>query len=69
MTEVSHEELKTSFPKRTYQMTDLGKRELDEQGYVPYIHRRSLENLDVWLLNTIVHEPPYMPYRDMGLFK
>lgn len=62
--EVTHEELAISFPKRTYQMTDLGKRELDEQGYVPYIHRHSLENLDVWSLNAIVHEPPYMPYRD-----
>ena len=64
MTEVSHEELATSFPKRTYQMTDLGKGELDEQSYVPYIHRHSLENLDIWSLNNIVHEPPFMPYRD-----
>lgn len=64
MTEVSHEELATSFPKRTYQMTDLGKRELDAESYVPYIHRHSLENLDIWSLNSIVHEPPYMSYRD-----
>lgn len=64
MTEVSQEELATSFPKRTYQMTDLGKRELDDESYVPYIHRHSLENLDIWSLNKIVREPPFMPYRD-----
>ncbi len=64
VTGVSHEELAASFPRRTYQLTDLGKRELDEESYVPYIHRHSLENLDIWSLNNIVHEAHYMPYRD-----
>lgn len=62
--EVSHEELSSRFAKRTYQLTELGKQALDEEGYVPYIHRHTLEDLDIWSLNKIIHGPPYMPYRD-----
>jgi hypothetical protein len=64
MTEIPHEELNTRFTKRTYQLTELGKQALDEEGYVPYIHRHQIEDLDIWTLNKIIHEPPYMPYRD-----
>lgn len=62
--EVPHDELNSRFVKRTYQLTELGKQALEEEGYVPYIHRHTLEDLDIWSLNRIVHEPPYMPYRD-----
>lgn len=31
---------------------------------MPYIHRHPIENLDIWSLNKIIYEPPYMPYRD-----
>lgn len=62
--EVSQEELNSRFTKRTYQLTDLGKQALEEEGYVPYIHRHILEGLDIWSLNKIIHTPPYMPYRD-----
>lgn len=64
MAEISQDELKSRFPKRTYQLTELGKQALEEEGYVPYIHRHMIEDLDIWSLNRIVHEPPYMPYRD-----
>lgn len=64
ISEVSDEELNFRFPKRTYQLTELGKQALEEEGYVPYIHRHALEDLDIWSLNRIIHEPPYMPYRD-----
>ncbi|MBA1336114.1 MAG: hypothetical protein HPY66_2073 [Firmicutes bacterium] len=64
MTEIPHEELNSRFAKRTYQLTELGKQALEEEGYVPYIHRHPLEDLDIWSLNKIIHEPPYMPYRD-----
>jgi hypothetical protein len=64
MAEVSHEELNSRFSKRTYQLTELGKQVLEEEGYVSYIHRHTLEDLDIWSLNRIIHEPPYMPYRD-----
>ena len=62
--EVPHDELNSRFAKRTYQLTELGKQALDEEGYVPYIHRHTLEDLDIWSLNGIIHEPPFMPYRD-----
>jgi hypothetical protein len=64
MAEVSHDELNSHFTRRTYQLTELGKQALDEEGYVPYIHRHVLEDLDIWSLNRIIHKPPYMPYRD-----
>jgi hypothetical protein len=64
ISEVSHEELNFRFAKRTYQLTELGKQALEAEGYVPYIHRHTLEDLDIWSLNRIIHEPPYMPYRD-----
>lgn len=64
MAEVSQEELNSRFTKRTYQLTELGKQELAEEGYVPYIHRHTLEDLDIWSLNKLIHEQPYMPYRD-----
>lgn len=64
LAEVPQEELNSRFPKRTYQLTELGKQALEEEGYVPYIHRHALEDLDIWSLNRIIHEPPYMPYRD-----
>ncbi|MEA4816308.1 MAG: SAP domain-containing protein [Lachnospiraceae bacterium] len=64
MAEVSHDELNSRFAKRTYQLTELGKQALEEEDYVPYIHRHALEDLDIWSLNRIIHEPPYMPYRD-----
>lgn len=64
MSEVSHEELSSRFAKRTYQLTEFGKKALEEEGYVPYIHRHPMEDLDIWSLNKIIHEPPYMSYRD-----
>lgn len=64
ISEVSHEELNFRFVKRTYQLTELGKQVLEEESYVPYIHRHALEDLDIWSLNKIIHQPPYMPYRD-----
>lgn len=64
MAAVSHEERNSRFAKRTYQLTELGKKALEEEGYVPYIHRHPMEDLDIWSLNKIIHEPPYMSYRD-----
>ncbi len=64
MEAVSYEELNSRFVRRTYQLTEFGKQALDEEGYVSYIHRHRLEDLDIWSLNRIIHEPSYMPYRD-----
>lgn len=62
--EVSHGDLNSRFAKRTYQLTELGKKALEEEVYVSYIHRNPIEDLDIWSLNKIINEPPYMPYRD-----
>ncbi len=64
MEQISQDELNERFTKRTYQLTELGKQALEEEDHVPYIHRHIIEDLDIWSLNRIVHEPPYMPYRD-----
>ncbi len=62
--EVSHDELSVRFTKRMYQLTELGKRALEEEAYVPYIHRHPFEGLDIWSLNRIMYTPPYMSFRD-----
>jgi hypothetical protein len=64
MEEVSYEELNLQFSKRTYQLTELGEEALAEESYVPYIHRHQFENLDIWLLNKIVHTQPKTSYQD-----
>ena len=50
--EIPHEELNSRFTKRTYQLTELGKQALEEESYVPYIHRHILEDMDIWSLNS-----------------
>lgn len=64
LVEVSHGELNSRFAKRTYQLTELGKKALGEEDYVPYIHRHPIEDLDIWSFNKIIYELPYMSYRD-----
>ncbi|WP_434509820.1 DUF4236 domain-containing protein [Desulfitobacterium sp. AusDCA] len=62
--EISSDELNILFPKRTYVLTEIGQAALNEEAYVPYIHRHGIEDLDIWSLNKLVHTQPYMPYRD-----
>lgn len=62
--EVPSEELNARFPNRRYQLTALGEQTLAEEDYVPYIHRKQCEDLDIWSLNRLVHTPPDIPYRD-----
>jgi len=64
LNEVSQDELNARFTKRTYQLTELGKQALEEEAYVPYIHRHPAEGLDIWSLNKIMHTPPHMSFRD-----
>ncbi|HPE41432.1 MAG TPA: SAP domain-containing protein [Bacteroidales bacterium] len=61
---IPESDLEKLFPRRTYALTELGKTELKNGAYVPYIHRHNIEDLDIWLLNKLVHKPPIMPYRD-----
>lgn len=62
--ELSEAELIERFPKRTYSLTEAGQLALNESAYIPYIHRKSIEGLDIWSLNRLVNTKPLMPYRD-----
>lgn len=62
--EVSYEELNHQFRRRTYQLTKMGKEALAEEQYVPYIHCRQYDDLDIWSLNKLMHTPPQLSYRD-----
>lgn len=62
--EIPESELNQIFPKRTFVPTDVGRAEINEAAYIIYIHHHSVEDLDIWSLNQLVHIPPLMPYRD-----
>lgn len=64
LSEVPEAELRKQFPRRTYELTELGKDEIKAEEYVLYIHRHPYENLDIWSLNQMVYTKPYYPYRD-----
>jgi len=61
---ISEDELNRQFPRRTYSLTEIGKTAVEEESYVPYIHRNGVEDLDIWSLNMLVHTEPYISYRD-----
>ena len=63
--EISSEKLKELFPNRFYIRTDRGEAELREEEYVPYIHRHSIQNLDIWSLNRLVNDSPDDAYKDV----
>lgn len=64
LTEIPEAELNLRFSRRKYQLTELGEQALREESYVPYIHRRRIDDLDIWSLNRLMYEPPAMSYRD-----
>lgn len=58
---ISEEELRKIFPEPKYTLTELGKQELEENAYVPYMHRsknKTLEGGDfefnVWSINRLL---------------
>lgn len=64
--EVPTDELEKLFPDRLYMRTEKGEAELKAEEYVSYIHRHSIENLDIWSLNKLVYSSPSpLPYRDV----
>lgn len=64
LNEAPIEKLEMSFPRRRYSCTEKGKIALAESAYVPYIHSRMIEDLNIWSLNKIVHASPQAPVRD-----
>ena len=64
--EVPADELDKLFPDRLYMRTEKGEAELEAEEYVSYIHRHTIENLDIWSLNKLVYSSPSnLPYRDV----
>ncbi|GEK90999.1 SAP domain-containing protein [Alkalibacterium kapii] len=63
--EVPEDELSTLFRDRTYELTDKGQAVLSAEEHIPYIHRRSIEDLDIWTLNEKVKASPGSSYRDI----
>ncbi|MCL2178647.1 MAG: SAP domain-containing protein [Proteobacteria bacterium] len=62
--EIPEDELNKRFPKRLYQLTKEGKQELEEEAYVPYIHRFNTLDLDIWSFNQLMHTQPTKPFRE-----
>jgi len=62
--EVPEEELNQHFHKKPYVLTEKGNNVLKQEAYIPYIHNHRIQDLDIWSLSKMVHEPPYMSYRD-----
>lgn len=66
MEEIPTDELEKLFPKRLYMRTEKGETELKAEEYISYIHRHSIEDLDIWSLNRLVYESPSrLSYRDI----
>lgn len=58
--------LNTLFPVRPYTRTEKGNKELADEEYVSYIHRNSVDDLDIWSLNQLLYgSSAHIPYRDV----
>lgn len=61
---VPHEELESSFPERPYKLTKKGTKELLEEGYVDYVHKRNgFLGKNIFEVNKIVKAEPIAPWR------
>lgn len=63
--EVDNEKLNKIFKRRTYEVTDLGEKVLNYEEHIPYIHKNSIENLDIFSLSKMIENKPNYPYRDI----
>lgn len=61
---IPESELCKNFPQRPYIRTDLGEKEIQDEAFVLYIHRHTIEDLDIWSLNKMINKKPYYPFRD-----
>jgi len=63
--EMPRDKLDELFRDRTYELTDKGQAVLSAEEHIPYIHRHSIEDLDIWTLNEKVKANPGYSYRDI----
>lgn len=61
----SNESLEKMFKEKFYELTDMGKAELSENEYVPYLHRH--DYMSVWDMNYYLYNdnPSHLSYRDI----
>ena len=55
---VSVSEIESIFTERYYDITDIGEKEIEENGYVMEIHNNSLLRMSIWDANIILHHNP-----------
>lgn len=62
---VPQEELSKVFSKHTYELTATGADAFNKEKHILYIHRHSLEDLNIWSLTEMVQNHPDLSYRDI----
>ena len=62
---LSDDDIRKFAPFDGYVLTELGQQELNANEYVLYAHKAKFTDIDVWLLNRLVHDHPNKPYRDL----
>lgn len=60
---VPKSQLEQHFPEKNYALTNKGADILEKEGYIPYIHKHNISDLNIWNLSTIIHENPSIPFR------
>lgn len=64
--EVSYDKLSSTFTKYTYELTSTGLEVLNDEDYIPYIHRHDIEGLDIWSLGEMVKiKKPVFSFKDV----
>lgn len=65
LSNASTEELEKKFSIRFYELTELGKQELEENQYIPYLHR--CKYMSIWEMNDRINHknPQHLGYRDL----
>lgn len=62
---VPEERLKTIFTNYRYELTDYGKKVLQEHEYIPYNHSNRIDELDIYSLSEAMQGKPGYRYRDI----
>ncbi len=63
---LSEEQISAQFPEKYFALTEKGREELDANAHILFSHRhKSIDGLDLWVLNKIVRENPGTGYRDL----
>lgn len=61
---VSEDDLDSKITDRQYTLTELGRAELEENQYVPYMHSFNYSDITVWTVNQLMQKYPAKQWRD-----